>query len=151
MALGCERRLSTPTEAGTGARSRHSPDPPYPWSGSALVVWDDDPLRPSGLGMSAAADHQHPAEDRRLPALRRGNRALAGSFTDLRSRAGLTRRLPSPPVGRVPDRLRTGKASAGPWRITAVVVVLGIDPGTAHTGYGVVLSGEASSPRSTAA
>src|SRR5829696_997782 len=34
----------------------------------------------------------------------------------------------------------TGEASAFPRRIRAMVVVLGIDPGTAHTGYGVVLS-----------
>jgi crossover junction endodeoxyribonuclease RuvC len=32
------------------------------------------------------------------------------------------------------------KASAPPRRISPVVVVLGIDPGTAHTGYGVVLA-----------
>jgi crossover junction endodeoxyribonuclease RuvC len=35
---------------------------------------------------------------------------------------------------------RSVKASAPERRIWAVVVVLGIDPGTAHTGYGVVLS-----------
>src|SRR5215211_541953 len=33
-----------------------------------------------------------------------------------------------------------GEASAPMPRITVVVVVLGIDPGTAHTGYGVVLA-----------
>jgi crossover junction endodeoxyribonuclease RuvC len=32
----------------------------------------------------------------------------------------------------------TGKASDRPRRITSTMVVLGIDPGTAHTGYGVV-------------
>src|SRR3954469_2371150 len=35
---------------------------------------------------------------------------------------------------------RRGKASAPLRRISPMVVVLGIDPGTAHTGYGVVLS-----------
>jgi crossover junction endodeoxyribonuclease RuvC len=34
----------------------------------------------------------------------------------------------------------TGEASAAGDRIPPVVVVLGIDPGTAHTGYGVVVS-----------
>ena len=38
---------------------------------------------------------------------------------------------PAPPAG---------EASAPGRRIPAVVIVLGIDPGTAHTGYGVVLS-----------
>jgi crossover junction endodeoxyribonuclease RuvC len=37
-------------------------------------------------------------------------------------------------------RHRPGEASAAGRRIKRVVVVLGIDPGTAHTGYGVVLS-----------
>ena len=32
------------------------------------------------------------------------------------------------------------EASASPRRISGMVVVLGIDPGTAHTGFGVVLS-----------
>src|SRR4051794_4552625 len=37
-------------------------------------------------------------------------------------------------------RRRSVKASGSQRRISSVVVVLGIDPGTAHTGYGVLLS-----------
>src|SRR4051794_34795425 len=47
---------------------------------------------------------------------------------------------PSSLVSRRRIQRRSVKASAPRRRITTLVVVLGIDPGTAHAGYGVVLS-----------
>ena len=48
-------------------------------------------------------------------------------------------RLPSPAPRHGRDTVPQ-EASASPRRISGMVVVLGIDPGTAHTGFGVVLS-----------
>src|SRR3954447_3350074 len=47
---------------------------------------------------------------------------------------------PSSRVSSLRMQRRSVEASAPPRRITTMVVVLGIDPGTAHTGYGVVLA-----------
>src|SRR3954447_13880692 len=45
-----------------------------------------------------------------------------------------------PAVRQAPAGAKAPQASGPPRRIKAMVIVLGIDPGTASTGYGVVLA-----------
>ncbi len=69
----------------------------------------------------------------------RAHRQLASRSTAAAAGSSRCSRSPRAPSTR-PGGNSRGQASALRRRIPRVVVVLGIDPGTAHTGYGVVLA-----------